>query len=322
MSVHDGLMRRERERNWREPARNGWGCFLLAIYLLTAGWVPVVVAESDPEPWMPNDAVMWQRFADQLGEQFGQGKTPPLSEVRAQLASRKKAVVDLARPSRRVVPPSEVYQRCAASVVALGSVYKCNRCPHWHTGGTGTGWVVGLEGEIVSNFHVFSEGRATNVVAIGAMSRDGRCFPIREILAADREQDIAIVRIDARGLPRLPVEIREPVGKPISVIAHPNGDLFTFTQGHVSRYMKRAMESEGSPLNWMCVTADFAIGSSGGPVLNEHGSVVAMVARTHTINADPRSESPTTQMVVKMTIPAESILALIEPKARAGRTAR
>jgi S1-C subfamily serine protease len=74
-------------------------------------------------------------------------------------------------------------------------------------------------------------------------------------------------------------------------------------------------------MDWMTVTADFAVGSSGGPVFNRHGAVVGMVARTHTINADPKSESPTTQMVVKMTIPSEDILSLIESgKGRATTT--
>ncbi len=290
---------------------------------LVGGWaITALGAESAPPPRVLNDAEGWQRFADQLGDQYSQGRTPPLLEVRAQLNLRKRAVVDLARASRRLVSPSDVYENCSASVVALGAIYKCTRCPHWHAGGTGTGWVIGREGEIVSSFHVFAEGRNTNVVAMGALTRDGRCFPIREILAADRERDIAIVRIDARDLPRLPVEIRERVGKPVSIIAHPSGDLFTFTQGHVSRYMKRATESGGSPLDWMCVTADFAIGSSGGPVLNERGSVVAMVARTQTINADPHSESPTTQMVVKLTVPSESILTLVVPTTRGGRSGR
>jgi S1-C subfamily serine protease len=181
--------------------------------------------------------------------------------------------------------------------------------------------VIGRNGEVVSNYHVFAEGRNTNVVAIGAMTRDGRCFPIQEVLAADRERDVAIVRIAARDLVPLAVSPREPVGSPISVIAHPSGELFTFTQGHISRYMRKTVESGGRPMDWMTVTADFAVGSSGGPVFNRHGAVVGMVARTHTINADPKSESPTTQMVVKMTIPSEDILSLIESgKGRATTT--
>lgn len=270
-------------------------------------------AGNGSRPLVVDDVASWQRFADQLGEGYSAGKTPPLADLRKQMESRRRAVVDLARPARRGVEASEVYERYSASVVALGSVYKCNRCPHWHTGGTGTGWVIGRSGEIVSNYHVFAEGRNTNVVAIGAMTRDGRCFPVDEVLAADRERDVVVVRIGARDLVPLAVSVNEPVGRPVTVIGHPSGELFTFTQGHISRYAKKAVEAGGRPLEWMCVTADFAIGSSGGPVFNDRGSVVGMVARTHTINADPKSAAPTTQMVVKMAIPAEAILKLVEP---------
>lgn len=270
-------------------------------------------AGNGSRPLVLNDGASWQGFADQLGEAYSAGKTPPLADLRGQMESRRTAMVELAKPARRAVEPSEIYERCSASVVALGSVYKCNRCPHWHTGGTGTGWVIGRNGEIVSNHHVFAEGRNTNVVAIGAMTRDGRCFPVQEVLAADRERDVVVVRIGARDLVPLAVSIHEPVGRPVMVIGHPSGELFTFTQGHISRYAQKAVEAGGRPLDWMCVTADFAIGSSGGPVFNDRGSVVGMVARTHTINADPKSEAPTTQMVVKMTIPAEAILELVEP---------
>jgi S1-C subfamily serine protease len=37
---------------------------------------------------------------------------------------------------------------------------------------------------------------------------------------------------------------------------------------------------------WITITADYAQGSSGGPILNEHGAVVGMVCQTLTISDD------------------------------------
>lgn len=261
-----------------------------------------------------DDVGRWRRFADDLGEKFRLGGTLSMQALNEQLKSRDhaKARVRLARPERRVLEPEQVYERCSASVVAMGSVYKCPRCPHWHTGGTGTGWVLGDRGEVVSNYHVLAGVKETNVVAFGVMTLDGRCLPIREVLAADAARDVVIFRVEPEGLAPLPLSPREPVGRPVSVIAHPSGDLYTFTQGAVSRYALRAVEPGAAPLEWMCVTADFAVGSSGGPVLNRHGGVVGMVARTQTIHANPKGEAPSTQMVVKMTIPSEAILSLVE----------
>jgi len=118
----------------------------LAVWALAALGISGLAATGNPLPLVVDDVALWQRFADQLGDYHSQGKTPPLVELRSQLVSRKKAVINLGRPARRELPPAEAYQRYSASVVALGSVYKCNRCPHWHTGGTGTGFVDDTDG--------------------------------------------------------------------------------------------------------------------------------------------------------------------------------
>ena len=44
--------------------------------------------------------------------------------------------------------------------------------------------------------------------------------------------------------------------------------------------------------------------------------MVGMVARTQTISANPKGEAPSTQMVVKMTVPSEALLSLVEPAGR------
>jgi S1-C subfamily serine protease len=269
-------------------------------------------------PRAMDDVGRWRRFADDLGGKFHMQQTLPMEALMEQLKQRDGAKVRLrlAPPRKKALEPEEVYDRCSASVVAMGSIYKCLRCPHWHTGGTGTGWVLGDRGEIVSNYHVLAAAKETNILAFGVMTLDGRCLPIREVLASDPARDVVIFRVDGVGLAPLPIAPREPVGRPVSVIAHPSGDLYTFTQGAVSRYALRATEPGTVPLEWMCVTADFAVGSSGGPVLNRQGGVVGMVARTQTIQANPKGESPATQMVVKMTIPSEAIRSLLEPEAR------
>ncbi len=263
-----------------------------------------------------DDVERWRRFADELGGRFVAGETLPIGEMKKQLAVRRRVPVRMARAARHAMEPEQVYERCAASVVAVGSVYKCPRCPHWHTGGTATGWVLGDRGEIVSNYHVLAAGKETNVVAFGVMTLDGRCLPVREVLASDATRDVVLFRVDGEGMKALPVGGREPVGRPVSVIAHPSGELYTFTQGAVSRYALRAVEPGGESQEWMCVTADFAVGSSGGPVLNRQGAVVGMVARTQTISANPKGETPSTQMVVKMTIPSDAVLSLVEAAGR------
>ena len=64
----------------------------------------------------------------------------------------------------------------------------------------------------------------------------------------------------------------------------------------------------------MSITADYARGSSGGPVLNEHGAVVGMVCSTRTTyyGTKGKDKDDDVQMIVKFCIPGESIRALLK----------
>ena len=61
--------------------------------------------------------------------------------------------------------------------------------------GLGTGFVVSADGLIATNFHVIGEGRA-----VTAETADGKKYEATAVHASDRKLDLAVVRIDARGL--------------------------------------------------------------------------------------------------------------------------
>jgi S1-C subfamily serine protease len=72
------------------------------------------------------------------------------------------------------------------------------------------------------------------------------------------------------------------------------------------------------------VTADYAKGSSGGPVVNEAGKVVGMVSNTQSIYYGPRGkdgdQQGPLQMVVKNCVPVKAVRVMI--KAREGAASR
>ena len=231
----------------------------------------------------------------------------------------------------------ELYQRAMPAVVVIGSIYKCDSCSKWHLGGMASGWLLSDHGLVVTNHHVFTE-EANHY--FGAMTSDGNVYAIRTILASDRDGDAAIAQLDTRDvvLPFLRLGQAAACGDPVVVISHPAGRFYSLTRGVVSRYHRHDADpatmakSDGSvhaprkhtrdetlqdtpaPV-WMSVTADYAVGSSGGPVFDSSGDVVGMVSRTYSTQASKhhrRHDSFGNQMVFKDCVSLDTILGLIE----------
>ncbi len=101
---------------------------------------------------------------------------------------------------------------------------------------------------------------------------------MREILAADKPGDVALLKIDASGLTAAPLSHGDPEGSPVTVISHPSSNFFSLTQGWISRYW--AVTSFGVVSSRMSITADFADGASGGPIFNSCGAVTGLVSAT------------------------------------------
>ena len=82
------------------------------------------------------------------------------------------------------------------------------------------------------------------------------------------------------------------------------------TKGDVSRYYLSRTKNMTAPR--MAITADYAKGSSGAPVLNSEGEVVGMVSATNSIYyTKVRGQNQNLQMVIKSCIPVEAIQKLL-----------
>jgi serine protease Do len=138
---------------------------------------------------------------------------------------------------------------------------------------------------VVTNHHVLADKTAGE---LGVMTFDGTVYPVLEVLAADREGDAAILRIDPGGaaLSALPLSAGVRTGNNIRVVGHPDGRFYSLTEGIVSRVFVEPTSDERGTRTWLTVTADYGGGSSGAPVLNEAGEVVGMVSSTAALLAD------------------------------------
>jgi S1-C subfamily serine protease len=204
-----------------------------------------------------------------------------------------------------------VYALARRSVVIVGGINKSGkaRSPHAYCA---SGFVIRKDGVIVTNFHVLSSFE--QMKAVGVMTAEGRLYPIQSVLAADRHNDVAVLKVAADNLPPLALAGTVPVGATVYCLSHPvlnarkeNG-FYSFTAGIVSGKFRLRI-AEGTLVNVLAITADYATGSSGGPILNEHGAVVAMVCQTLPIYHD--QEELDVQMIWKFTRPTSSILPLL-----------
>lgn len=256
------------------------------------------------EPVMINDGALMRTLQKGLEALAKDGKQATADDLAKSLKTTPAKTGKLALAQQS---PKDLDQ----AIFLVGSVYNCGQCEKLHPGGIATAWVLAENGVMVSNYHVFEMAEGA---VMGVCGRDGKIFPITKLLAADKASDIVIFQVETSGLTPLALGTIADVGAKIQVISHPENRFFMHTFGEVGRYHFGAVRSDAKPAAWMVITADFAKGSSGGPVLDNKGRVVGMVSNTQSIYFDSsEGENPKgpLQMVIKDCVPIPAITALI-----------
>jgi Do/DeqQ family serine protease len=145
--------------------------------------------------------------------------------------------------------------------------------PEQRETGLGSGVILTANGDIVTNNHVV-EGADRVTVQLA----DGRQFP-GKVLGTDPPTDLAVVHIDATGLPTVPVanSDRLRVGDVVLAVGNPLGLGETVTMGIVSAKGRATDLSDGSSYEDFIQT-DAAInrGNSGGALVTTTGELVGI----------------------------------------------
>jgi S1-C subfamily serine protease len=152
---------------------------------------------------------------------------------------------------------------------------------------------------------------------LAVLTAGGEVLPVLEVLAADRAADVALLQVDTGGreVPCLPLRPGVPVGTGVWIIGHSDGNCYLFTEGMVARRVL-ADRGTGSAVPWVQVTAEYAHGASGAPVLDETGAVVAVVSRTDSVYYDEgQGVQRNLQMVLRFCCPTEALAGLVCPSA-------
>ncbi len=172
--------------------------------------------------------------------------------------------------------------------------------------GVGSGFIFSADGLIMTNAHVV-DGADEVLVTL----TDKREFKAK-ILGSDKRSDVALVKIEATGLPAIKVGDvgRLRVGEWVMAIGSPFGLENTVTAGIVSA--KQRDTGDFLPF----IQTDVAInpGNSGGPLINMRGEVVG-------INSQIYSRSGGF-MGISFAIPMDEAVRVVEQLRSQGRVSR
>ena len=178
----------------------------------------------------------------------------------------KKAIDDL-----RAAPPASavVYQQILPSLVEI----ETDR-PGRREDASGTGVIVNANGAIMTALHVVEGATRIRLSFVDGTRSNGH------VVSADPDNDIAVLASERRPQPIVPAVLGGVgrVGDEAFAVGHPLGLVGSLSSGVVSG-LERSLEAPGGRTLRGLIQFDAAVnpGSSGGPLLNRSGHVVAIV---------------------------------------------
>jgi serine protease Do len=148
----------------------------------------------------------------------------------------------------------------------------------------GSGVIVAPDGYVVTNHHVVRGAQRIRVVlpaspgdgpGRGGAAGRGRLYEAR-VVGLHAETDLALLKIDARGLPALPLGSNRPLrpGQLVWAVGSPQGLASTVTMGVISSVARQTPVS--GPMLFVQTDAPINPGNSGGPLVDSDGVVVGI----------------------------------------------
>ena len=169
--------------------------------------------------------------------------------------------------------------------------------------------VIDPDGYLVTNFHVVDA-----VAEINVQFNDGRIAE-PEIVGVDAETDLALLRVDMRGLPVIPLgssnQLR--VGDVVMAIGNPYGMGRSVTQGIVSATGRGDIYLNTFE-NYIQTDAAINAGNSGGALIDVRGQLIGI--NTAVLQQDTRTEG------IGFAIPVDLVRGVVAELKEHGRVVR
>ena len=176
--------------------------------------------------------------------------------------------------SGKLMNAAQVYEANVNSTVGITTEITTNYWGYQTTAAAaGSGFILSEDGYILTNQHVIDKANTITVAMY-----DGTKYPAT-LIGYDASNDIAVLKIDAKGL--TPVTLGDSdkltVGDEVIAIGNPLGELtFSLTKGNVSALDRAVTLSSSVTMNLIQTDAAINSGNSGGALFNMYGEVVGI----------------------------------------------
>ncbi len=139
--------------------------------------------------------------------------------------------------------------------------------------GSGSGVIITSDGYIVTNNHVVEGGQNIRVCL-----QDGSEYEAT-LIGTDSYSDLAVIKIDATGLPAatLGTSSNMTVGDPVFAIGNPLGVLSSSVSQGIISGLDRTINVDGHNMTLMQTDAAVNPGNSGGGLFNANGELIGIV---------------------------------------------
>ncbi|WP_334186354.1 Do family serine endopeptidase [Noviherbaspirillum sp.] len=276
---------------------------LLAVTLVGTGIVATAGINAgswNPASWFNRQPVVPSNTALATSEAGVSSATPeePQKPIAPAPAPNYKAIVERFGPSVVGVTTEGVADATAGALperLANDPFYKFFQgipgfqgsapLPGMPSRGQGSGFIVGADGLILTNAHVVRDAREATVKL-----SDRREYRAK-VLGNDPASDVAVLKIDATGLPVVNVgnPARLRVGDYVLAIGAPFGFEHSATAGIVSAKGRSLPGETYVPF----IQTDVAVnpGNSGGPLFNAYGNVIGINAQIYSRSGGYRGVS-------------------------------
>ncbi|MDX8151744.1 trypsin-like peptidase domain-containing protein [Patulibacter brassicae] len=198
-----------------------------------------------------------------------------------------------ASASGRTIDAARIYERFGPGVVTVLTQGRGGRQALDSDSGLGSGFVVSDDGLVVTNAHVVTGGEGEKLREadeVFVRFADRNQVPAK-ILGFDPFNDVALLKVDPRGLRLVPLRFASArsltVGEPVVAIGSPFGEEQSVSIGVVSA-LDRSIRSLTGFETVDAIQTDAAInrGNSGGPLLDGDGRVLGINSQIETTSGD------------------------------------